>query len=91
MEDAGNYTCVVNDMLHSNNNTIYVKIYGIWNPFLFYFKHASNILVLVDTDEHFIYLTEENDQFVIDTIIGKHPSVQWIINVDAHPIPILEW
>lgn len=49
------------------------------------------VFSFADTDEHFINLTEENDKFVIDTVVGEDPSVQWIINVDAHPIPNLEW
>lgn len=53
-------------------------------------KCVTNIPAFADTDEHFLHLTEENDQFTIDTVVGKDPSVKWIVNVDAHPMPTVE-
>lgn len=46
--------------------------------------------VCTDQDEHFINLFEENDHKIIHETAGKD-SVQWVIKVDAHPSPILEW
>lgn len=44
----------------------------------------------IDKDEHFIKLFEENNHLTIHETAGQN-SVQWVIKVDAHPKPILEW
>ncbi|XP_031339412.1 vascular endothelial growth factor receptor 1-like isoform X2 [Photinus pyralis] len=68
--DQGEYTCIVKDPNHVNNNTRYVRIF--------------------DKAEHFINLTEENGVYEISVSAGE-PSIQWSINVEAHPSPKLVW
>ncbi|XP_044748223.1 vascular endothelial growth factor receptor 1-like isoform X2 [Coccinella septempunctata] len=47
-------------------------------------------LTIYDSDDHFIRLIEENKSYQISEEAGA-PSVQWSIDIDAHPEPNVTW
>lgn len=51
--------------------------------------HQFAVRKFLDEGEHFIRLTEENEQYSIKTDVSS--SVHWVIQVDAHPLPTLVW
>ncbi|KAF2903029.1 hypothetical protein ILUMI_03161 [Ignelater luminosus] len=56
-------------------------------------NHENNntkFVRIFDSGEHFINLTEENGAYNISVLAGK-TNVQWIIDVEAHPLANLAW
>lgn len=51
---------------------------------------SSNLIIFIGEKEYFINLTEPNGVYSISTHAGEK-SVQWTIDVKAHPLPKLSW
>lgn len=47
-------------------------------------------MIFIGEKEYFINLTEPNGVYSISTHAGEK-SVQWTIDVKAHPLPKLSW
>ncbi|KAF5286422.1 hypothetical protein FQR65_LT12603 [Abscondita terminalis] len=53
-------------------------------------NNSTKFVRIYDTTDHFINLTEENGVYDVSVKAG-YPSVQWRIDVEAHPLPKLIW
>lgn len=89
MDDQGEYTCLVKDHMYENSHTVFIRIFGK-TTWVFDCCMSSNLMIFIGEKEYFINLTEPNGVYSISTHAGEK-SVQWTIDVKAHPLPKLSW